>query len=216
MRVMKWEDNNTLPVTECSCDLVCACALIVPMAKLQQNLALVAAAAPELGERYALAEEINKASNAHIERTDKLKERMNLYLEHHNALEEQRLDLIATASAPPNVNDLGHRVGWDRVANDSPSRRTLHKLKAVEAETNRQLNHATEMLTALKDHEREHKRVHGVMEKSSGEYSDFQEAVAHSRTLGQKEIDKYKATLSEHIGGHKRWSRLIQSARKSK
>lgn len=177
-----------------------------PKMSLQQNLG---------SDRQTLADQINAHHGAVADKRARLDEKVLLYLEHHNVYAEKKADLIATADAPGNVDALtGRTLGWDAMASDSAAKRTKHKLDAMEAATQAQLDHAKELLDSIKSHEKFHRDSHDAMERFAGGHSDFSELVSHSRHLGDKEVNRLKTTLTEHIADHKRFLSRIVLARK--
>ena len=185
----------------------CACALVLVAAgkmTLQQNLP---------GDRMALADTINDHHGGLSAKKVLLDEKILAYQESHNVYSEKKADLIATASEPPFVNIEGKSTGWDKLAADSASKRTKHKLELVESATLGQLDHAKQMLAEVVGHEKAHKAAHAAMSGAAQGHSDFEEAVSHSQHLSQKGIDHLKTTLTEHVADHKRFLSRIKNAK---
>lgn len=177
-----------------------------PKMSLQQNLG---------SDRQTLADQINTHHGAVVDKKVRLDEKVLVYHEHHNMYDEKKADLIATADAPSNVDALtGKTLGWDAMASDSAAKRTKHKLDLMEVATQSQLDHAKELLEVVKNHEKFHKTSHDAMSGFASGHSDFEEVVSHSRHLGEKEINRLKNTLTEHIADHKRFLSRIALARK--
>lgn len=185
-----------------------SCALVAagPKMTLQQNLP---------SDRMALADTINAHHGSLTDKKLLLDEKFLAYQEHHNAYSEKKADLIATASEPPFVNEEGKNTGWDKLASDSASKRTKHKLDLVESATQGQLDHAKTLLAEVVGHEKLHNTTHSAMSKAAQGHSDFEDAVAHSQHLSQKAIDHIKTTLTEHVADHKRFLSRITNAKKA-
>jgi hypothetical protein len=201
MKKMNW-GVEAVQESECVCALVAA----GPKMSLQQNLP---------SDRMALAETINSHHGVLTDKKLRLDEKFLAYQEHHNLYAEKKADLIATASEPPFVNEEGKNTGWDKLASDSASKRTKHKLDLVEAATQGQLDHAKTLLAEVVGHEKFHNTTHSAMSKAAQGHSDFEDAVSHSQHLSQKAIDHIKTTLVEHVASHKRFLGRITNAKKA-
>lgn len=200
MAKMNWGGVDDSSVEDCFPLVMVAAAKMT----LQQNLP---------SDRMVLADTINSAHGSLSDKKVRLDEKVLAYQESHNVYSEKKADLIATASEPAFVNEEGKSMGWDKLAADSASKRTKHKLDLVESATLGQLDHAKQLLTEVNGHEKFHKSAHSAMSGAAQGHSDFEEAVSHSQHISQKAIDHLKTTLVEHVADHKRFLSRIKNAR---
>lgn len=203
MKKMVWEDKSST-ADECVCQLETL--VSAGKMKLQQNLP---------SDRQIRADIIN-GNHANIQaKRSMLQEHLDVYMEAHNKVEEKKADLIATASAPPMLSMEGKPSGWDKLASDSAAKRTKHALGLVEVSVNGQIEHASNMLDRVIAYEKLHKDAHGESTNAASSHTDFAEAVAHHKHLGEKDISHLKTSIQEHIAHNKRFLSRIGNANRA-